>query len=68
MEVIKLIWESYPMRWQATSPIGLFIITTENNKYIVKFNGQKVNSLDDLDLAKEFTQDFFKKIVTDCLL
>lgn len=41
MEVIKLIWESYPMRWQATSPIGLFIITTENNKYIVKFNGKK---------------------------
>lgn len=56
------------MRWQAISPIGLFIITTENNKYIIKFNGQKVNSLDDLNLAKKFTQDFFKKIVTDCLL
>ena len=56
------------MRWQATSPIGLFIITVENNKYIVKFNGKKVNSLDNLYLAKEFTQDFFKKIVIDCLL
>ena len=68
MEVIKLIWEFYPMRWQASSPVGLFIITTENNKYTVKFNGHKVTSLDDLDLAKEFAQDFLKKIVTDCLL
>ena len=68
MEVVKLIWEFYPMRWQASSPIGLFIITTENNKYTVKFNGHKVTSLDDLDLAKEFAQDFLKKIVTDCLL
>ena len=56
------------MRWQASSPVGLFIITTENNKYTVKFNGHKVTSLDDLDLAKEFAQDFLKKIVTDCLL
>ena len=68
MEVVELIWESYPMRRQASSPIGLFIITEENSKYIIKFNGQKVNSLDDLDLAKEFAQDFFKKIVIDCLL
>ena len=68
MEVIKLIWEFYPMRWQASSPIGLFIITEENNKYIVKFNGQKVDSLDNLYLAKDFSQDFFKKIVIDCLL
>ena len=68
MEVVKLIWEFYPMRWQASSPIGLFIITKENNKYIVKFNGQKVDSLDDLYLAKDFSQDFFKKIVIDCLL
>lgn len=68
MEIIKLIWESYPMRWQATSPVGLFIIIEENSKYTIKFNGQKVNSLDDLNLAKEFSQDFFKKIIIDCLL